>query len=308
MDTPQERPGRVAILLSSFNGATFLRAQLASIVAQTYGDWQVVWRDDGSDDATCAIMEEWAVLHPVRRLAGTARLGASRSFLLLLAAADADFVAFCDQDDEWLPDKLARAVAALAGIAGPALLCGRQILMDAAGQPIGLSTPPVRDLSFANAMVQNMAVGCTIVMNRAAARAVSMVRAPDAGWHDWWCCLRVSGVGGVVIFDPVPVVRYRQHGGNLVGTRGGNLARTWRAWRRGGRVFLQALAAQTAALAACCDLTPAAQDLLREWQGLRAGCFATRLWALHRTGVYRQAGVDNFLLYGLFLWHRLPSR
>ena len=113
---------RVAILLSTFNGARFLPAQLESLLGQTFEEWTLYWRDDGSTDNSVAVVEAFA------RAAGqgrcvqvqctTTRLRPAASYLALLAAvqhllAEEDMVAFADQDDVWLPEKLARGVAAL---------------------------------------------------------------------------------------------------------------------------------------------------------------------------------------------------
>src|SRR5450756_721829 len=133
---------RVAILLSTFNGEAFLHEQLTSILCQTQNDWVLYWRDDGSTDATVSIMEDFT------REAGQGRcvrmdsdgrhLGVTESFMSLLrkvatALVPDDVVAFADQDDVWLPEKLARGMEAL--MATPrvrsTLYCARQMLVDA---------------------------------------------------------------------------------------------------------------------------------------------------------------------------------
>ena len=125
--------GHVRILLSTYNGAPFLREQLDSFRMQTCDSWSVLWRDDGSTDATEATMAAFAAeVGPdrCRRLAAPAgNLGPRESFLALLRAAapslgPRDAVAFADQDDVWLPEKLARGLAALAARAARAAGAG----------------------------------------------------------------------------------------------------------------------------------------------------------------------------------------
>lgn len=107
------RTGHVAILMATRNGAEFLRAQLDSLAAQDHDDWSLWIGDDGSTDATRAIVEAFAHSHPQRTvsLRDGPRRGSMANFLSLLCAPDirADFFALADQDDVWLPVRLSRA-------------------------------------------------------------------------------------------------------------------------------------------------------------------------------------------------------
>ena len=148
---------RVAILLSTFNGARFLPAQLESLLGQTFEEWTLYWRDDGSTDNSVAVVEAFA------RAAGqgrcvqvqctTTRLRPAASYLALLAAvqhllAEQDMVAFADQDDVWLPEKLARGVAALRPLDKLAaeLNCGVPTLKDILEQLVRPGRDPRQDL------------------------------------------------------------------------------------------------------------------------------------------------------------------
>src|ERR1700719_2334213 len=115
----------VCVLLSTYNGEAFLEAQLESLRAQTGVEVRLHARDDGSTDGTVALLRRHAGTWPsLVGLQSAENLGPAKSFLeLLRTAPDADFYAFCDQDDVWLPGKLARAAEALAGDTGPALYC-----------------------------------------------------------------------------------------------------------------------------------------------------------------------------------------
>jgi glycosyltransferase involved in cell wall biosynthesis len=212
----------VVILLSTYNGERHLPALLDSIAAQTEPDWRVVVRDDGSTDGTLAQVRQFAAAHPGRvHIEAGSNLGAAASFMALLGhpEAVADFVAFCDQDDVWHPDKLARAVARLrtAGTV-PALYCSRAVLVDASLQRLGLS-PPFRSVGFDFALFENVAMGCTTVLNRAGHHLIAGSMPPAGGVvvHDWWCYLVIAALDGQLFCDPEPSVDYRLHGDNVIG-------------------------------------------------------------------------------------------
>ena len=118
------------------------------------------------------------------------RLGASESYLHLVRVACADgndIIAFADQDDVWLPEKLASGVAALTPLpqSAPALYCARQVLVDAQLRRVALSASLRRPPGFPAALTQNLATGCTIMLNRAAANLIAASRAPSGTMHDW---------------------------------------------------------------------------------------------------------------------------
>lgn len=147
-------------------------------------------------------------------------LGPAQSFFRLLAEADetADIVMFADQDDFWLPDRVARASDMLAA-AGPSdmplLYCSRVSVTDERLRIVGAIPPEDTRPSFGNALIENIAMGCTIAMNQAARRLLLSRPLPgDALMHDWWCYLVVSAFGRVV-FDPQPTILYRRHDGTF---------------------------------------------------------------------------------------------
>ena len=304
---------RVVILLASYDGAAFLAEQLASLEAQDHADWRLVWRDDGSRDDTVAILQDFAARQApgrVERLAGPeAHLGSAAGFLALLrhvapSLRDHHVVAFADQDDVWLPFKLSRAVRALgeAG-AGPAIYCARQVLVDAKLNPLAVSARLVATPRFPAALTQNLATGCTMAMNAAAARLVAGSQAPGGCQHDWWSYLLVTAAGGALLADDEPVLLYRQHGGNAVGAQRSFARRAWAALRRGPRAFMDLLRENVAALDAQRHLlTPEARmqlDLIQ--QGLRGGPWQ-RLVALRRCGLRRQGWAEQLVFRVWFMF------
>jgi glycosyltransferase involved in cell wall biosynthesis len=186
---------RVILLLSTYNGEKYLDQQLESLLAQTHENWVLYWRDDGSTDRTVAIMEAFAARAGQGRCAcidlSRQRCGPTTSFLTLLTAAveklaASDAIAFVDQDDVWLPHKLARGLAALKTIPPdePALYCAPQILVDAALRRIGVSGRAPRGGAFPASLTQNIATGCTVMLNRAAAALVARSRPSPSTLHE----------------------------------------------------------------------------------------------------------------------------
>lgn len=237
----------VVILMGTYQGAAFLEQQLASIAGQTLSGWCLVVSDDGSRDDT------WDILETFQRHQAGERVwlrhgpgqGFASNFLALAREPGIKAVhyAFADQDDIWEPEKLARALAWLKSVpAGtPALYGTRTRLIDEAGREIGFSPTFSQPPCFANALVQSIAGGNTMVFNEAARQLLARYRdVPRAVSHDWWFYQAVTACGGAVHYDSTPMVRYRQHQGNLVGSNQGfyngmnRLERLWkgqfRAW------------------------------------------------------------------------------
>ncbi|MGI8548912.1 MAG: glycosyltransferase, partial [Gemmatimonadaceae bacterium] len=130
----------VQVLLSTYNGCRYLPELLESILAQSGVDTRLLVRDDGSTDGTPELLRQYADVGALDMSIGP-NIGVTRSFLWLLgnASADCDFVAFADQDDVWLTEKLARATTALARVADgvPAMYCSALTLVDSGLRPIG---------------------------------------------------------------------------------------------------------------------------------------------------------------------------
>ena len=165
-------PGLVRVLLSTYNSERFLRPLLDSVLAQTYSPLELWVRDDGSRDSTPEILAEYA-----RRFAGRIRVDAApnvgmvRSYFALLrdAGREAEFTAFADHDDVWHADKIERAIRTLRahGENTPLMYTGRLHIVDDQLRHLANSLLPARPLSFPNALVENVAAACTMVVNGA---------------------------------------------------------------------------------------------------------------------------------------------
>ncbi|GFM80451.1 hypothetical protein PSCICN_11430 [Pseudomonas cichorii] len=214
----------------------------------------------------------------------------------------ADFYAWCDQDDIWDENKLQVAVSWLQSVPQnePAIYLGRTELISEQGEVLGYSPLFTRPPSFANALVQNIGGGNTMVFNHAARCLIQdtsehlALLSLDIVSHDWWAYLLVTGVGGHVRYDPKPYVRYRQHDGNLVGSNAG-----WRARIVRIRLLLKGRfrdwnTTNIAALEAVILYLPNdSRDLLEQLKALRSPSLAVRLASLRRTDLYRQTRLGN---------------
>lgn len=224
---------RVDILLPTYQGGRYLAAQLDSILFQTYSDWVVRWSDDGSTDDTVAILERYSLANPGRFIRNQApeRQGSSRHFLWLMSKSEAPWVMFCDQDDVWMPHKIAATLNVLTDVEAsiPALAftdmrvtdAHLKVLQPSFTQAQKLQPEKILSMGLAAVCAQSMAAGCTMMLNRAACAVIpSMADYPYQ--HDHWLVIHVMAHKGLVHYLPLPTMDYRQHGSNEVGAKAVN--------------------------------------------------------------------------------------
>lgn len=218
----------VNILLSTYNGEKYLPELLESLTNQTYSPVKITIRDDGSRDNTIKTIETFAAGRKNISFYKGENLGVVNSFFWLLREAETSgYYALCDQDDVWLPDKLERAVDAINehSKGKPMMYCSAYNLVDKKLNFIGKRSTKIKKPSYGNALVENIATGCTVVINNSA-RDILINKLPEnALMHDWWIYLVVSAFGQV-IYDPNPSILYRQHASNVVGAQA-NMMTKW---------------------------------------------------------------------------------
>lgn len=295
----------VTILMGVYNGAAHLAAQLHSFAGQDHVDWVLMASDDGSTDGSAAVIDGFAAqMAPgqVRRVAGPCR-GHEANYLAMLQnlPEEPGWVAFSDQDDVWLPDRLSRGVAALAEVAGPALFCSRSFITSNGLQGRRLSAARPRGPSFRNALVQNIAAGNTMLVNPAGARMLRAAAQDCPGFvvHDWWAYQLVTGAGGVVVHDDRPTILYRQHARNAIGANDGVAAKLRRLLQVVAGTFRDWNDVNAAALVAARGwLTPEAAQVFDDWQAMRT-CprLGERLRRLRALRLYRQSRASTLALW-----------
>ena len=253
----------IEVVLPTYNGAAYLRQQVASIDQQTLRPQRLIIRDDGSTDGTRELLAslkqdygDWLALLPA-----DGNLGCSANVNRLLEITRAPYVALADQDDHWLPGKLEASLTLLKqleqihGVEMPLMVHSDLSLIDGDGMPLGCSYLQLQRLDpsrtgLDDLLLTNVVTGCTVLLNQALLKTALPIPA-EALMHDWWLAL-VASATGVIGFLPEPAVLYRQHGSNVLGARGtGLLVMTGRFLRpsvHGPRALFQAVVRQASLL------------------------------------------------------------
>ncbi|MEZ5796714.1 MAG: glycosyltransferase [Paracoccaceae bacterium] len=297
----------VTIVMATLNGAAYLPEQLQSLAAQSHADWSLFVSDDGSGDATRAILRDFGRRHRVHLVDGPGTVGqgggAAANFLSALCHADlpAGIVALADQDDVWLPGKLARGLRRMAAApgTGPLLYAAESALADRRLRPLRLTTAGRAEPGFAAALGQNLFGGHTTMLNPA---ALALVRAagPVAGiaFHDWWIYQLLAGAGARLVLDPAATALYRQHGGNVMGAARGPMQGVARLGRVLDGRWKAEMQAQAGALASVAHLlTPAARQTLERFLAAPDRGMA-RVRRFRQLGIRRSSARGNVLMLG----------
>lgn len=305
-------PIRISIALCTCNGESFLAGQLDSLASQNHLPAELVVCDDASEDGTYSLLQGFAnnAPFPVRLYRNPQRLGICANFLQAIRLCTEDTIALCDQDDVWLSDKLARAEKMIHQSADPAaaLYCSRLQYVNASLAPLGLSPIPSA-IGFQNAIVENIATGCSVVFGSAIRRRLQQAAPSDMVMHDWWAYL-VAAAFGQVIYDPKPSVLYRQHGGNAAGwepkplkiwNRTKWLAQRLLADNRG----MDSLNQATRFIAAYPDISQENRQIVEELLCLRDAGVLSRIHYVLHPRVERNDAIENFGLKAMLLmgWH-----
>lgn len=302
----------IQVLVSTYNGEKYLAQQLDSILAQDCQDKTqllVRVRDDGSTDGTQKILEDFAERYPQQLVWKQGEnVGVIRSFFELLSEApEAEYYAFSDQDDYWMPDKLSAAIQKLETMDAqnpqePHLYCCRPKLVDVELQEIvsQIKRPPVR-ASFENALVENVVVGCTAVFNSVLRDYVVWELPRFTVMHDWWMYLVASALGKVY-YDETPHICYRQHGGNVLGTKTNRWEEFVMRLKRFGSTRGN-ISSQVGELVRIYGKDYADNQNMQKAQKmlLAKTSLPKRVRFFHRAGIYRQRTMDN-LIFKVILW------
>ena len=212
-----------AVALCTYNGAAHLPALLDSLKRQTRLPDELVVCDDRSTDTTLSVIEAFArsAPFPVRVHVNPTNLGCTANFDRCLGLCTADILFPCDQDDVWHPDKIERMAAAFAP--GVGLVAADCELVDANGVRLGgrqwanLSFVPPADgrLRVEDLLRFNVVTGAAAAVR---ADLLPLIRPIPAVWvHDGWMGLLAAAVSEVRLL-PDPVIDYRQHAGQQIGS------------------------------------------------------------------------------------------
>lgn len=203
----------VTVIMSAYNGEQFIREQIDSILNQTYKNVTLYVRDDGSTDRTRQILETYASERKLIYEKGKNR-GFIRSFLLALKhCPEADYYAWCDQDDVWMPDKIERAVKILENQAGkerPALYFTDYDFYDEHMRYTGHGLVHKLGPSFANSLMDCISLGFNSVFNEHARKMMLQNLPRHSCGHDWWTYMICAAFGEVIYDRGYISVKYRR--------------------------------------------------------------------------------------------------
>lgn len=221
----------IAILLATYNGGRYLRQQLDSILAQTEQGWRLLVSDDGSSDDTLEILQEYQRQYPDRIILSQHEVptGSSRENFMYLTrlAGGYDYVMYCDQDDVWLPQKVSLTLREMRRLEGskPQTPCLVHTDLAVVRADLTLKSESYFYASLLDAgrntlnrlVIQNIVTGCTMMINHALWElAVLPAEEGAMRMHDGWFALIAAALGRIGYVER-PTMRYRQHGGNVVG-------------------------------------------------------------------------------------------
>lgn len=216
----------VTILMATYNGAKYLPELLDSLLEQTFHDWELIVRDDCSDDHTPFILNDYAQKDDrITVYYGDNRLGSTGNFAWLVRKANnSNYIFFCDQDDVWLPDKIATSLEVIKkqerefGKDSCQLVFGEKILVDKDLNRLGeaqITNSSKQGFSLWQLLIRNPVYGCTMVINRYLADVAGNI--PDyVQTHDYYYSLQAA-LNGMITKINQPLLLYRQHGDNVTG-------------------------------------------------------------------------------------------
>ena len=284
----QARPQpRVAVLLATYDGARWLPDLLDSLAAQEGVSVEVFAADDGSRDETVGVLRTGRPGLALHEIEGPRAGSPARNFARLLTSVDFanfDYVAFCDQDDVWLPGKLRRAVDVLTAENAACYGSNLVAFAESGARAVVRKSGAQRSMDH---LFQSASAACTYVLRADAARALasrigrSYVTWPDAVSFDClaYAATRASGLRWAI--DDAAEVLYRQHASNVEGANVGPraLLHRFRVARRGWlRNNVRSLL----------PYIPPSPDIEAVVRRLERGRLVDRLWLAARTRDFRR--------------------
>lgn len=227
---------KVNILMSTYNGQKFLAEQIRSIQEQSYTDWTLFIRDDGSSDNTKEILKDFEHQDSRIHLIDSDKsdnLGVIKSFHKLVNHDRADYYFFSDQDDVWLPNKLELSLKEAQNYLADLPL---MVYMDlkVVNQDLEIMTESMvkfqshhANTELVQELTENTVTGGVAMINHALAEMWQ--ETDDILMHDWYLALLASAFGNLVFIDQ-PGELYRQHSDNVLGAR--TLSKRFKKWIR----------------------------------------------------------------------------
>lgn len=221
----------IALLLATFNGGKFLSEQLDSLLHQSFTQFEIYIRDDGSTDNTLSIIKEYETNYKnIHYLYDSVNhRGPGRSFMWLLENVEADLFLFCDQDDVWQPNKVQELVSHILqyDINIPCLVHSDATVVDENLNILHQSfwkmmrKRPELSGNINYLCAYPCITGCTMIINNMAKKIG--LKNYNGMIHDKWLAFKIVSSGGTIGYIDKPLMYYRQHQGNAIGARAQSL-------------------------------------------------------------------------------------
>ena len=301
---------KVNILMSTYNGEQFLAEQIHSIQEQTYTDWQLLIRDDGSSDQTRTIIKRFVEEDSRIRFINEndqTNLGVIDSFFQLVKFEEADVYFFSDQDDVWLPDKLEVSLkeAEQYSVDEPLMIYMDLKVVD---QELNiLSDSMIRSQShhanteLVQELTENTVTGGVSMINHSL--ALLWQQTEGILMHDWYLALLASAFGNLVYIDQ-PGELYRQHGNNVLGAR--TLSKRVKKWLQPSLLFelywdLIKKSQQQAAFLLDMPLSSSKREMINAFVTIMDKGFLERKRVLKQYGFRKNKAFHTFVFTTLIL-------
>ena len=221
--------------MSTYNGEKYLREQIDSILDQRgIGNMLLLIHDDGSTDRTVSIIREYEKKTPSVHLLDGKHIGYPKCFEHLWRnSPKAEFYAFSDQDDVWLPEKLSRAITQLRQRSQDErlLYCAQREIVGPDLEPLGVEEVKPQKGIMINFLFPNAAGGSAMVFNENMRQFLCKGHLENGQYHDSWI-YKLTDLCGTFIYDEHKVILYRQHGEQTVGYAPDFFGRLTRLGRR----------------------------------------------------------------------------
>jgi len=210
---------KISVVMATYNGAKYLEKQLDSILKQSYAASELIVSDDHSTDATQDILNKYKDLAVYQNK--NARGVISNFKYAASKANSANYLAFSDQDDIWLCEKLLLCLKALKSIETeklPCLVYSDPIVINSKDEVISESLWSILGFNqyehkLPTILFGNPAGGCTMLVNPELAKYISAIP-NDCLMHDAWLTLVAYTFGKALVVSK-PVLKYRQHETNV---------------------------------------------------------------------------------------------
>lgn len=231
---------KIDIILPTYNGASYIKELLNSILTQSDQNFTIYIRDDGSQDDTKKIIQRYKELYPTKIhiiMDELGNLGVINNTFEILKYSCGEYIMFCDQDDVWFPSKISEMLRYIrCKEAGrkqiPVLIHSDAVVTDRKLKVIDPSFMHYSKLnwkrnSLCNLIQRNIVQGASIIINKQLLVCSKDLigrkskKCDKTVFHDLWFALLAAAFGEIYYY-PKALMYYRQHGNNLIGAKADN--------------------------------------------------------------------------------------